>query len=106
MPTPLSRQSGFSLPEVLLSMVLMIMVITALAGAQRYLAQGAMQLNHSRQLVREGWRQTQRLVSAPPAGWQSHRVQTSRQRCVSITVRITTPAGRQGQMSRLHCPKN
>lgn len=35
MPAPLSRQRGFSLPEVILAMVLMVMVVTALSGYQR-----------------------------------------------------------------------
>lgn len=37
MPAPLSRQRGFSLPEVILAMVLMVMVVTALSGYQRAL---------------------------------------------------------------------
>lgn len=32
MPAPLSRQCGFSLPEVILAMVLMAMVVTARAN--------------------------------------------------------------------------
>ena len=32
MPDPLNRQRGFSLPEVMLAMVLMVMIVTALSG--------------------------------------------------------------------------
>lgn len=38
MPDALSRQRGFSLPETLLALVLLIMTVTALAGYQRGLA--------------------------------------------------------------------
>ena len=37
MSDSLNRQRGFSLPEVMLAMVLMIMVVTALSGYQRAL---------------------------------------------------------------------
>ena len=37
MSDPLNRQRGFSLPEVMLAMVLMIMIVTALSGYQRAL---------------------------------------------------------------------
>jgi prepilin peptidase dependent protein C len=35
MPDPLNSQRGFSLPEVMLAMVLMIMIVTALSGYQK-----------------------------------------------------------------------
>lgn len=37
MSDTLNRQRGFSLPEVMLAMVLMIMIVTALSGYQRAL---------------------------------------------------------------------
>jgi prepilin peptidase dependent protein C len=106
MSDALSRQRGFSLPEVLLSVVLMMMVVTALSGLQSQLTAGAAQLGQYRQLWREAWRHSQLHSTPLSAGWQLNRVQTSRQRCVSITVTITTPSGREGQLARLHCPKN
>ncbi|HEX4501969.1 MAG TPA: prepilin-type N-terminal cleavage/methylation domain-containing protein [Scandinavium sp.] len=105
MSDSVSRQQGFSLPEVLLSVVLMMMVVSALSGLQSKLAAGGAQLNQYRQLWREAWRGSQLHTTALPEGWHLNRVQTSRQRCVSITVTITTPAGREGQLSRLHCPQ-
>ena len=94
MPDALRRQRGFSLPETLLALVLLIATVTALAGYQRGLANGFMQLNQFSQL------------SPPviPANRQVSRMQTSVQRCVSITVTITMPAARRAQMTRLHCP--
>lgn len=106
MPDALKRQQGFSLPEVLLSVVLMMMVVTALSGLYSQLAGGAAQLGQYRELWHEAWRQSQLYTTAPPEGWQLKRVQTSQQRCVSITVTITTPSGRMGQLSRLHCPQS
>ena len=102
----ISTQQGFSLPEVLLSVVLMMLVITALAGGMNQLVSGTAQMNQYRQLWRVAWEQARQSPTALQAGWQVNRVQTSRQRCVSITVTIATPAGRQGTLSRLHCPKS
>lgn len=98
------KARGFSLPEALLSMLLMVMVITALGGYYRALAVGGAQLNQYRQMWRYAWGQTQLQPPALPEGWQRQRAQTSSQRCVSINVTITTPTGRQGRLSRLHCP--
>ncbi|HDS9046818.1 TPA: prepilin-type cleavage/methylation domain-containing protein, partial [Escherichia coli] len=39
-----------------------------------------------------------------PARGQVSRMQTSRQRCVSITVTISRPVAKRVQMTRLHCP--
>lgn len=104
MPNAINRCRGFSLPEVLLSMLLLVSVITALGGYYRGLANGNLQLNQYRQLWRQAWVQTQRQPLTLPEGWTSHRLQTTTQRCVSINVTISTPMGRQGQMTRLHCP--
>jgi prepilin peptidase dependent protein C len=100
------RQQGFSLPEVLLSVVLMVMVVTALSGLYSQLATGSIQLSQYRALWREAGRQTLMKSAAVPEGWTQNRVKTSRQRCVSITATITTPAGKKGQLTRLHCPRS
>ncbi|KNC87980.1 prepilin-type N-terminal cleavage/methylation domain-containing protein [Trabulsiella odontotermitis] len=104
MPDALKRQRGFSLPEVILSMALMITVVSALAGYQRGLASGFTQLAQYRQVWRNAWQQTQWVPGEMPEGWKVNRLQTTTQRCVSISVTITSPMGRQGQMTRLHCP--
>ncbi|MBV8041204.1 prepilin-type N-terminal cleavage/methylation domain-containing protein [Pluralibacter sp.] len=105
MSASLKHEQGFSLPEVLLSLMLLVMVVSALAGYQKNLAVGAAELQQYRQLWRYASEQTLPQVDALPAGWRQTRMQTSRQSCVSITVTIATPTGRQGQMSRLHCPR-
>ena len=90
--------------EVLLAMVLMIMVVTMLAGYHRALASRFVMLEQYRQLWRHGWNQTQLNASALPDGWQINREQTTHAGCVSISVTLISPLGRQGQMTRLHCP--
>lgn len=97
------KSHGFSLPEVILALFLMVSVVTALGGYYRGLATASVQLNHYRQLWRHAWEQTQRQAAAMPVGWQSQRLQTSSSSCVSINATITTPMGKQGRMTRLHC---
>lgn len=106
MPDAMKAQQGFSLAEVLLSVVLMMMVISALSGGVSHLSSGFAQLIQYRQLWRDAWVQAQLSPSTFSRGGQLNRVQTSRQRCVSITATITTTAGQQGTLSRLHCPKS
>ncbi|HHG8773151.1 TPA: prepilin-type N-terminal cleavage/methylation domain-containing protein [Raoultella planticola] len=97
-------RKGFSLPETLLAMVLLVMVVTALGGYQRELANGFIQLNHYRQLWRDAWRFTQLHPPGIPESGQVTRLQTSTARCVSITVTIIIPVEKRVQMTRLHCP--
>ena len=104
MSDALRRQRGFSLPETLLALVLLIVTVTALAGYQRGLANGFMQLNQYRQLWRDAWRFAQLSPPVIPANRQISRMQTSAARCVSITVTITMPVDKRVQMTRLHCP--
>jgi len=104
MPASLSRQRGFSLPEVLLAMVLMVMVVTALAGYQRALMSSFIIRSQYLQLWRQSWQQTQLRSFSPPADWRVNRMQTTQAGCVSISAKLFSPLGRQGQMTRLHCP--
>ncbi|XPE39980.1 prepilin-type N-terminal cleavage/methylation domain-containing protein [Shigella flexneri] len=52
---------------------------------------------------RPGWQLSQ-LYLISPVNWQVNQMQTTRAGCVSINVIIISPLGRQGQMTRLHCP--
>ena len=59
MSASLKNQQGFSLPEVMLAMVLMVMIVTALSGFQRTLMNSLASRNQYQQLWRHGWHQTQ-----------------------------------------------
>ncbi len=98
------KQQGFSLPEVILAMVLLVMIVTALGGFHRALAADFAIWNQYRALWRYAWLQAQPEAPILPPGWQVQRLQTTDAGCVSINVMIISPSGRQGQMTRLHCP--
>ena len=98
------RQKGFSLPEVLLAMVLLVMVVTALGGFHRALTADFAIWNQYRALWRHAWLQTQSDAPVSRPGWLVQRLQTSDAGCVSISATIISPSGKKGQMTRLHCP--
>lgn len=104
MSVKIARQQGFSIIEVLLAMVLMMMVVTMLAGYHRALASRFVTLEQYRQIWRHGWNQAQLNTGAIPEGWHINRGQTTQAGCVSISVTLISPLGRQGQMTRHHCP--
>lgn len=91
MSASLKNQQGFSLPEVMLAMVLMVMIVTALSGFQRTLMNSLASRNQYQQLWRHGWQQTQLRAISPPANWQVNRMQTSQAGCVSISVTLVSP---------------
>ncbi|EJJ0545587.1 prepilin-type N-terminal cleavage/methylation domain-containing protein [Cronobacter sakazakii] len=106
MPVTLARQrqAGFSLPEVLVSLVLFIVIIGALTGYYQVLAQGFLNQWHYRELWRFASQQAEINPPPLPEGWKATRVETSVAGCVSISVIVSSPGGRQGQLRRLHCP--
>lgn len=104
MPVAVNREKGFSLVEVLLAMMLLVIIVTALSGYHRALATRFTLFNQYRQLWHHAWNQAQLSTPILPEGWQASRVQTTHARCVSITVTLISPLGRSGAMTRLHCP--
>ena len=104
MSASLKNQQGFSLPEVMLAMVLMVMIVTALSGFQRTLMNSLASRNQCQRPGRDGWQQTHWRGISPPANWQVNRMQTSQAEFVSISVTLVSPGGREGEMTRLHCP--
>ena len=96
MSAAVSREKGFSMVEVLLAMMLLVVVVTALSGDHRALA--------ARFTVFNQYRQSQLSTNVLPAGWQASRGQTTLAGCVSITVTLISPLGRRGELTRLHCP--
>lgn len=99
------KQRGFSLPEVLFAAALFAIVMVALLGYHRALQQGFQAQWQFRQLWRLAIEMTEPQSQEPAAEWKVNRQQTTTAGCVSITANITSPAGRTGQMSRLHCPQ-
>lgn len=105
MPAPVTyREAGFSLPEVMVSIILLVMVITALSGYQQALFKSTVMQSQSRQV----WRYAMYQVEDPPAislpeGWQVMRATTPVDQCFRVSVTVISPSGRQGALSRLHC---
>lgn len=97
MSASLRNQQGFSLPEVMLAMVLMVMIVTALSGFQRTLMNSLASRNQYQQLWRHGWQQTQLRAISPPANWQVNRMQTSQAGCVSISVTLVSPGAEKAR---------
>ncbi|MBJ3813828.1 prepilin-type N-terminal cleavage/methylation domain-containing protein [Shimwellia pseudoproteus] len=96
-------QRGHSLPEVLVAMVLLLLVVTALAGYQRGLLYGL-----------DSWQQGYRLaymlegqLADPPAplpdGWRRDHQQIPQGGCTRQQVTLLSPQGRQARLSALHC---
>ena len=100
-----SKQQGFSLPEVLGAMALFSVVMLALLSYHRVLQQGFQSQWQFRQLWRLAAELSEPGVPVPADEWKITRQQTSASGCVSIAVTITSPVGRTGQLSRLHCPQ-
>lgn len=99
------KQSGFSLPEVLCSLALLAMVMVVLLGYHRVLQQGFQAQWQFRQLWRLAAEMSEPGAPEPLPEWKVTRQQTTEAGCVSIAVTITSPVGRSGQLSRLHCPQ-
>lgn len=102
--TLISRQSGISLVEVLFALVLFTLTASALGRYQAH-------LNHSMATQRTFlllWRLADQHVAqpklTPPAGWQVQHREGAEYGCIRRQVFITSPQGRQGGLSRLHCP--
>lgn len=98
------QQQGFSLVEILFSLLLFSLSITALMHYQQVLGQGF----HWQSQQREAWRQAyQGLQGKETPGWQ--RRQQSRSGpagCQQVTVQVISPAGRRAELTQLQCDEN
>ena len=97
MSASLKNQQGFSLPEVMLAMVLMVMIVTALSGFQRTLMNSLASRNQYQQLWRHGWQQTQLRAISPPANWQATECRHRRRDGVSISVTLVHPGAEKAR---------
>ncbi|WP_202303346.1 prepilin-type N-terminal cleavage/methylation domain-containing protein [Dryocola clanedunensis] len=97
-------ENGFSLPEVLCALALFAVIMTVLLSYNRVLLQGFQSQWQMHQLWRLAVELSEPGAPEPPAEWKVIRQQTTAAGCVSIAVNITSPSGRSGQLSQLHCP--
>ncbi|MCS3430949.1 prepilin-type N-terminal cleavage/methylation domain-containing protein [Klebsiella sp. BIGb0407] len=94
------RQRGFSLPETLCALVLFAAVIILLLNYHRGLQQEAEAQWQTRQLWRYALEQTEPESPSLPDGWSVQKQQISCGDCLCISVTITSPQGRLGQLSK------
>ncbi|NUU67190.1 prepilin-type N-terminal cleavage/methylation domain-containing protein [Enterobacteriaceae bacterium BIT-l23] len=97
------RNSGFSLVETLVALVLFSLALSGLLGWQRSLMLG---LREQHQMLLR-WREAERLleVQAPASTVPGViRGETIKEGCVSIWVMISGATGGNTRLSRLHCP--
>lgn len=101
----MSRQAqrGSSLPEALIAMLLLLLVVTALAGYQRGVYRGLAHWEEGYRL----WLMLEGQRAWPPAplpeGWQRQEQRTPRGACVHRQITLRSPQGRQARVSALHC---
>lgn len=100
-----SLQHGFSIIEVLCAMVLFSVVMLALLGYHRVLQQGFQSQWQTRMLWRLALEMSEPEAPLPTRAWKVSQQQTSAAGCVSISVTIASPGGRNGQLSRWYCPQ-
>lgn len=107
MRTTITRRSqrGFSLPEMLIALLLFILVTNTLLDYHRAIAAGFQQQQQYRTIWRLASQQAEINPPTPPAGFQVTRQQVPvADNCTDIMVKVTSPTGRQGRLSRRHCP--
>nr|WP_038381479.1 prepilin-type N-terminal cleavage/methylation domain-containing protein [Pantoea sp. IMH] len=97
----MTEQHGFSLPEMLVALLLFATGTTAMMQYQLALDKG-FQL-HAEQ--REAWRQAWQYLDAPlSSGWQGTlRVQPGPAGCSLLASQVTGPAGRSAGLTLLRC---
>lgn len=104
MLTERTRQQGFSLVEILFSLLLFSLSYMALLHFQQALGQGF----HWQWQQRDAWREAfQRLQGKETADWQTQQQSRSGpQGCQLVTVQVISPAGRRAELTQLQCNEN
>ncbi|HAW3799842.1 TPA: prepilin-type N-terminal cleavage/methylation domain-containing protein [Escherichia coli] len=90
----MKTQRGYTLIETLVAMLILVMLSASGLYGWQY------------------WQQSQRLWQTASQARDyllylredANRMQTSQAGCVSISVTLVSPGGREGEMTRLHCP--
>lgn len=98
------NQQGFSLVETLAAVVMSALMLAALVALQHVLSQG---IQAQREFLMVGRFASQQVnVVAPdlPDGWLLSRSRREEGACFTLQVQLVSPGGRQGELSRLHCP--
>ncbi len=98
------NQQGFSLVETLAAVVMSALMLAALVALQHALSQG---IQAQREFLMVGRFASQQVnVVAPdlPEGWLLSRSRREEGACFTLQVQLVSPGGRQGELSRLHCP--
>lgn len=98
------RQRGFSLPEVLCALVLFATALILLLNYHRVLQQGSEAQWQTRQVWRYALEQTEPESLPLPDGWLIQKQQQPCEGCLCVSVMITSPQGRIGQLSKRICP--
>ena len=94
-------QQGFSLVEILFSLLLFSLSYTALLHYQQVLGQGF----HWQWQQRDAWWQAfQRREGKATAGWQiQQQSRIGPHGCQLITVQAISPVGRRAELTHLQC---
>lgn len=98
------RQRGGTLPETLVALALFSIVLTLLLNDFRVVRQGFEAQWQTRQAWRYALEQAEPDPPALPESWQSDRQQRPCGSCQCISVRVISPQGRYGQISKMLCP--
>lgn len=99
----MARQRGFGLPEVLCALTLFALVIILLMNYFCELRQGAERQWQIRQVWRYALEQLEPESPALPEGWTIQKQQIPCGHCLCVSVTVTSPQGRSGQLSKKIC---
>ncbi|PWW12722.1 prepilin-type N-terminal cleavage/methylation domain-containing protein [Mangrovibacter plantisponsor] len=98
------NQQGFSLVETLAAVVMSALMLAALVALQHALSQGIQAQREFLMVGRFACQQVNVVAPDLPEGWLLSRSRREEGACFTLQVQLVSPGGRQGELSRLHCP--
>lgn len=98
------RQRGNSLPEALFALALFSIVLTLLLNYHRVVQQGFEAQWQARQAWRYALEQAEAEPQPLPEKWRADRQLRRCGGCLCISVRVTSPQGRHGEITKMLCP--